>query len=80
MVPSTTPALQPSGSWPATTAAATQPATTGPASVLALAAAVDVRQFAAKADGNTDDTAAFQAALDAAAKAGGGTVARRAGT
>jgi polygalacturonase len=34
----------------------------------------DVSQFGAKPDGTTDATAAFQQALDAAAKSGGGVV------
>ena len=34
----------------------------------------DVRQFGAGGDGKTDDTAAFQRALEAAGKAGGGVV------
>jgi len=39
-----------------------------------IVAGCDVRECGAKGDGKTDDTAAFQAALDKLAGAGGGTV------
>jgi hypothetical protein len=41
---------------------------------------LNVRDFGAKGDGKTDDTAAFQKALDALAKAGGGKVLAPRGT
>ena len=41
---------------------------------------LNVRSFGAKGDGKTDDTAAFQAAIDAAAASGGGSVFVPAGT
>jgi polygalacturonase len=42
--------------------------------VPAAAATYDVRNYGAKADGTTNDAPAFQAAIDACAAAGGGTV------
>ena len=41
---------------------------------------LNVRDFGAKGDGQTDDTAAFQKAMDASAKAGGGKVMAPRGT
>jgi hypothetical protein len=45
-----------------------------PGRMMAGTEAIDVREHGARGDGQTDDTAAFQRALDAAAHAGGGTV------
>jgi hypothetical protein len=46
----------------------------GPEGTSATASTFNVMQYGAVADGKADNTAAFQKALDAAAKAGGGTV------
>lgn len=50
------------------------------AASLAAAAVHDVRRYGARGDGLAKDTAGIQAALDAAAQAGGGEVVLPAGT